>query len=115
MEDGEIQERLNEIFSKLQMKWTWKPSVSAGIGFAEKAVWSRASRRQNLKQDDHMEVDDDNAALGFKISVDRGVEIENGDRVTVRWLQGRDSVLFESFCGMMKRKIDELSNEVDRG
>lgn len=27
-------------------------------------------------------------------------------RVLVRWAQGTDTVLFESFCGMVKRKLE---------
>ncbi len=72
------------------------------------------------------------AALGFRISVrfEQRFEVKSGDGgggggsgggiqggddddqvavrvavVSVRWLQGVDSVLFESFCGMLKRKI----------
>jgi 23S rRNA (adenine1618-N6)-methyltransferase len=43
-----------------------------GVGFSEKAVWSRASRRQVArKQGDAMEEDDDpEMAFGFKIHVD---------------------------------------------
>lgn len=38
-------------------------------------------------------------ALAFKISL-----TENG-AMEVRWLRGRDYVLFESFCGMLKRGV----------
>ena len=27
-------------------------------------------------------------------------------QATIRWIQGTDSVIFESFCGMAKRKIE---------
>ncbi|EHK98395.1 putative methyltransferase-like protein C27D7.08c [Glarea lozoyensis 74030] len=78
--------------------------------FCQKAVWSRAARRQAVQKDKDMnDDDDDDAALGFKIYVEENVEDEAGIRVTIRWLKGRDSVLFESFCGMLKRKLDELS------
>lgn len=42
-------------------------------------------------------------ALGFKVRLRKGDE--GGVEVLVRWLQGRDSVLFESFCGMLKRQL----------
>ena len=60
--------------------------------------------------------------LVFKIKVSRPSERERGDEekgkgtgtgtkggvvlVMLRWLQGQDHVLFESFCGWLKRKID---------
>jgi 23S rRNA (adenine1618-N6)-methyltransferase len=44
-------------------------------------------------------------ALGFKITVEKSGEA--GAKVTIRWLKGHDSVLFESFCGMVKRKFEE--------
>ena len=90
----------------------WKANISTGVGFSEKAVWSRASRRQVArKQGDATEVDDDpEMALGFKIHVEGNSGGESGTRVTIRWLKGHDPVLFESFCGMMKRKLEESMN-----
>ena len=53
------------------------------------------------------EGDEDGApALGFKVRLRKGDE--GGVEVVVRWLQGRDSVLFESFCGMLKRQLTAL-------
>ncbi|KAK5238257.1 hypothetical protein LTR16_012499, partial [Cryomyces antarcticus] len=48
--------------------------------------------------DDSSDADNDPVALGFKITVGAADKV-----VEVRWLQGRDSVLFESFCGMLRR------------
>jgi len=96
-------QRLNETLSQLPLKWMWKPSISTGIGFSEKAVWSRAARRQAVKGQDEMEEDDGDMALGFKIHVEG---IAEGTRVTIRWLKGYNSVLFESLCGMIKRKLE---------
>jgi len=39
-------------------------------------------------------------ALGFDINV------REGD-MEVRWLQGKDNILFESFCGMLKRSMKQ--------
>ncbi|EPE28494.1 S-adenosyl-L-methionine-dependent methyltransferase [Glarea lozoyensis ATCC 20868] len=105
-----ISKHINDILSELPLNWMWKASISTGLGFCQKAVWSRAARRQAVQKDKDMnDDDDDDAALGFKIYVEENVEDEAGIRVTIRWLKGRDSVLFESFCGMLKRKLDELS------
>jgi len=87
----------------------WRGNISTGLGFSEKAVWSRASRRHGAKnQADTMEEDEDSdTAFGFKIHVEENPEVQAGSRVTIRWIKGHDSVLFESFCGMLKRKLEE--------
>jgi len=45
-------------------------------------------------------------ALGFKIVLLEVAE-DKAVKVNVRWLKGFDTVLFESFCGMLKRKLEE--------
>lgn len=80
-----------------------------GIGFSSKAVWSRAARRQVTKVGEES-MDEDDMAMGFKISIEELPGGQPGSRTTVRWLKGHDSVLFESFCGMLKRKIEEARN-----
>jgi 23S rRNA (adenine1618-N6)-methyltransferase len=87
----------------------WKANIHTGLGFTQKAVWSRAARRQPIKENESVDGDDDDPALGFKIYVEGMIENEVRNRTTVRWLKGRDSVLFESFCGMLKRKLDEVT------
>jgi len=106
-------QRVDEILSQLHLQWMWKASISTGVGFSEKAVWSRASRRQVArKQGEAMEEDDDpEMAFGFKIHVVAARGGEFGSRVTIRWLKGHDAVLFESFCGMVKRKLEESINK----
>jgi 23S rRNA (adenine1618-N6)-methyltransferase len=84
----------------------WKPSLSIGVGFSEHAVWSRAARRQASKGGVIDVNEDADMALGFKIYVENNIN-EPGIKVTIRWLKGQDSVLFESFCGMIKRKLEE--------
>jgi 23S rRNA (adenine1618-N6)-methyltransferase len=54
-----------------------------------------------------VEDNDPEMALGFKIHVEPNPGYESGTRATVRWLKGHDTVLFESFCGMLKRKIED--------
>lgn len=53
----------------------------------------------------HDEDEDRGPALGFKIQLKK--DSEGVSEVMIRWLQGRDSVLFESFCGMLKRQLKE--------
>ena len=101
-------ERVNSVLGDLDLQWQYQPTLSTGIGYARSNVWSRAARRKkdnfqvakNVTDDE--EEEDGEAAIGFKI---RLVAAENGQVVQVRWLRGKDSVLFESFCGMLKRQI----------
>jgi len=105
-----VSQRLNGTLSTLPLKWMWKPAIMTGVGFAEKNVWSRASRRR-ITEGQLEEIDyegDVDVALAFKIHMETITrERENpGVKVTIRWLKGHDSVLFESFCGMLKRKLE---------
>lgn len=48
-------------------------------------------------------------ALGVRLQIRlvRGQKPDEKEvRVLVRWAQGTDTVLFESFCGMVKRKLE---------
>ena len=81
-------------------------------------VWSRQARRKRKNQEqtlgeDIKEVDVETATLGFEISLQLQQEpskeggIIHRTKISVRWLKGIDSVMFESFCGMLKRKLEE--------
>ncbi|KAI9641705.1 hypothetical protein NHQ30_009561 [Ciborinia camelliae] len=105
--------RLHDTLSGLIPVWTWESQSLTGLGFCDKAVWSRASRRHQSSTNDgksnatseHLAED---MAFGFKISLG-GVEVDSCEtKVIVRWVKGHDSVLFESFCGMMRRKLQDL-------
>jgi 23S rRNA (adenine1618-N6)-methyltransferase len=52
---------------------------------------------------------EEDMALGFKIMVEQLPGGQADSRTTIRWLKGHDSVLFESLCGMLKRKIEEAT------
>lgn len=105
--------KISALFEGLDLQWRYRSQISTGVGFAKANVWSRAARRQQMreaagggdlieKSDDDDDNDDEEAALGFNIQLSRGSE---GVAVSVRWLQGVDCVLFESFCGMVKRQM----------
>ena len=79
--------------------------MATGVGFAKGNVWSRAARRKQKPEnlpDVESVGEEEEAALGFKIQLQGQ---KDGTQVSVRWLQGLDSVLFESFCGMLKRQM----------
>ncbi|KAL4951051.1 hypothetical protein BDW69DRAFT_186748 [Aspergillus filifer] len=94
--------------SSLHIHWTWHPNQASGVGFASENVWSRQYRRKIKMSgtEDRPNIDVDKAALGFKVQL-KVDPVEDKDVIlNVRWLKGTDSVLFESFCGMLKRKLE---------
>lgn len=105
-----VSHRLNHTFQALDLQWQYRPIMATGVGFARGNVWSRAARRKqqqgpndpSYKDPTMNEGKDGEPALGFKIRLNGS---GGGAEVMVRWLQGRDSVLFESFCGMLKRQL----------
>ena len=105
-------QRLNNTLHALELQWQYRPIMATGVGFANGNVWSRAARRKQqhnptepTDKNHAMKEDDENEGpkFGFKIQLRKGHE--TGTEVMIRWLQGRDSVLFESFCGMVKRQL----------
>lgn len=122
--DG-VGKRVDSILSELPLRWMWRPAIRTGVGFAGGNVWSRAARRRQNRvprkqePDEEDEEDEDEEeeeiVFGFKVTVSKGdgsgSQMEEregkGVQVVIRWLKGFDSTLFESFCGMMKRKLEE--------
>ena len=97
--------KLNEALKVLKMYWVWDVAKVEGIGFSEGDVWSRSARRKmkvtaatEEKSAPEMEM-----KFGVKITVKN---VDGGTEFLVRWLKGDDSVLFESFCGMVKRTVE---------
>lgn len=83
-----------------------------GVGFAKENAWSRAARRKRRTKGSPEEEDsedsegpEDERAFGFKIQAKQSKEAKEVE-VVIRWIKGNDSVLFESFCGMLKRQIE---------
>lgn len=104
-------QRINTEIEALPILWKWESKTCSGLGFASGNVWSRqARRRRQLESDGSAKnegnlVDKNQAALGFTIKA-RLASPESTD-VIVRWAKGVDSVLFESFFGMLKRKMEK--------
>ncbi|KAI4238058.1 MAG: hypothetical protein LQ349_001373 [Xanthoria aureola] len=110
--------KISALLQGLDLQWRYRSQISRGVGFARANVWSRAARRQRKREvagggeliaksddDDGGDNEDEGieeAALGFKIQLATGREVV---AVSIRWLQGVDCVLFESFCGMVKRQV----------
>ncbi|KAI9844452.1 MAG: hypothetical protein M1830_007602, partial [Pleopsidium flavum] len=109
-----VGQRIDASMKSLSVQWQWRTATLTGVGFAEQNVWSRAARRRKTNQDfpgnDNLLRDradeEDEMAFGFKIQA-KPREDSKGVEVVIRWLKGNDSVLFESFCGMLKRQIEK--------
>ena len=103
--------RLNEIMQHLDLRWVYKPNLATGVAVAKGNVWSRAARRrkeQGLAALEDKSDPDDEPALAVKVKLT--LLPEGGISAKLRWLQGKESKLFESFCGMLKRQITEAIN-----
>lgn len=129
-----IGRRIDTELCDLDLHWQWKASPMIGLGLARAGdCWSRKARRRKKQQSEQMESggsqqemdeegeseDNREPKLAFKIRVKEEDENEEDEMtmgdgsqsnvsmvmVTVRWLQGHDAVLFESFCGWLKRKL----------
>lgn len=114
---------VNSLMNDLDLRWQWRASVSAGVGLIKENVWSRAARRKRRLQsslashgNDAMEIDDAHRRAKSHNDETMDIDEEQEDvislavkitayenKVEVRWLKGYDSVLYESFCGMLKR------------
>ena len=113
----------NTTLSELSLRWVWDAETYTGHGSAKENVWSRSARRKQkrlaidaaakdkdksgtesggtgTKQDgnDAHGSGEEIVALSFKISVSE-------EEMEVRWIRGRDYVLFESFCGVLRRAM----------
>lgn len=111
-------QRLNNTIQSLQAAWKWKAAIATGVGFVMDNVWSRFFRRKrkaiekqqggddSVATEEAKEVEDEEALLGFQIQLRYDKGSQDSVVVVVRWLKGNDSVLFESFCGMVKRTLE---------
>ncbi|GLI79717.1 hypothetical protein PoHVEF18_008057 [Penicillium ochrochloron] len=104
---------MNAELKSLPWYWEWNKSISAGVGFASENVWSRQARRKmklaGQEGTGNLDAIPPEVALGVRVQLKlhQGKELESKEvQVLIRWIQGTDSVLFESFCGMAKRKME---------
>jgi len=112
--EGSIDQAAKDINSCLEalpeFQWKWSSKHLSGTGFAMRNVWSRQARRRKRQdnadeQQQEVEVDENEAALGARVSLRQSKQEKNAE-VVIRWLKGNDEVLFESFCGMLHRKLE---------
>jgi len=111
MSAEEVAKKLHVVMTGLDMEWHWHEANNSGVGSASGNVWSRSARRKRKRAD--MESQNDNVATrsSGEVSVHTlalMVRITVIDaQADVRWLRGHDALLFESFCGMLKRALRE--------
>ncbi|KAK5700746.1 hypothetical protein LTR97_005263 [Elasticomyces elasticus] len=110
--------KVDEVVGGLGVRWIWRGEEGVGVMEAEGDVWSRAARRRKMFGGNggvgkepgvgtDTEVLVEGSSEDEEEIVDLAVKITCGDgEVDVRWLRGRDYVLFESFCGLMKRSLN---------
>ncbi|KAL8665684.1 MAG: hypothetical protein Q9202_001994 [Teloschistes flavicans] len=109
---GVVEGRLEGVMEGVEGRWGWRREGGVGVGFVKGNVWGRKARRRRGRLEEGVEEEEEESggeevgemALGFKIVLRVGEE-GDGVEVKVRWLQGVDSVLFESFCGMLRREM----------
>ena len=87
----------------------WEKVVFGVIGRATENVWSRSWRRKKMRGEAHVEKvkempSDGTCAFGFAVAI---YDADGMLTVVVKWREGHDAIMYESFCGFMKRKLIE--------
>lgn len=93
---------VQEQMESLDLKWRWDEDRMAGLSLVACDVWSRRARR--MKTNDPERYDrmiQGPVRLVVKVVVSEHI-------VQIRWVRGTDKVLFEQFCEMLKRKLDDI-------
>lgn len=97
-------------FSALDLRWSWDPTSSTGLGEAAGNVWSRGYRRAFERRmrgvggggadgNGHGGADPDMnrpVAIVFRIRL-----LVLAREISVEWVRGRDQVLWGSLCGVV--------------
>jgi 23S rRNA (adenine1618-N6)-methyltransferase len=110
---GPLISRLREILEALPLiSWEWNQRELAGTGRAHQNVWSRSARRQTAR-----EISEGNnsasssgppaeSKFGFRIFFHTQLS-QKRTELYVRWLEGHDSSLFETFQGFLRSQLKE--------
>ena len=99
---------VDTLMTELDIPWRYKPQMGVGLGFAAKNVWARGARRKAMRGEEE-EVDSitlNDAKLVFKIHLKAASNLI-GTETKACWLKGEDVVLWESFCAMLKDKLEK--------
>ncbi|KAK9365879.1 hypothetical protein V1509DRAFT_631731 [Lipomyces kononenkoae] len=100
-------------FMKLEKLRQRNHAKSYIVGYSSQGnVWSRKfrrKRRRDSEDDDHVgqSIAREVIGFGFRIFVEYAVKTEI-TRCVLHWSYGSDPIVFESFCGMLKDRIQSL-------
>ncbi|KAI1491297.1 hypothetical protein F5X96DRAFT_486255 [Biscogniauxia mediterranea] len=119
------------------VSWHWSEQRLRGVGFTDGNVWSRAYRRRKIREQRDMSSTKETApnqpyiqptrstkkgqcttsfAFGFAITINLDNDANEAYRkatVVLRWLQGNDYSLFESFAGVLRNIVRVGNPEKD--
>lgn len=103
-------ERADAMLKEIDVRWTWRADISAGVLQSKGNVWSRSARRKREREGNEDEAAKKDSEVEGREDEEKDVALAvmitcRFEEVDVRWLQGRDHVLFQSFCGFLKRGI----------
>lgn len=104
-----LEERVSRVVGSLELlSWEWDKEKLRGIGRARENVWSRAWRRKKMREKDVMaggvvpREDGEDCKFGFLVSI----QVSRTEaHVGLRWLEGHEAGLFESFSGFLKTQL----------
>lgn len=105
-----LEERLSVVVGGLElMEWNWDKEKLRGVGRARENVWSRAWRRRKMREEKEGKANgaedvksDGECEFGFLVSA----RVSNTEAtINLRWLEGHDNGLFESFAGWLKTQM----------
>lgn len=113
-----LADSVNSTLNELSLNWSFDPENFTGLGISRGNIWSRHARRKRKLQEMTISLSSHNPKPGETSSVATPspssaellpemvfrVSIFTGS-VTLHWLKGVDEVLWDSFCGMMRRKL----------
>ncbi|TID20629.1 DUF890 domain protein [Venturia nashicola] len=112
---------VNNTLDELELDWSYDPGNYTGLGISKGNVWSRHARRKKKRELQGMSTtepssksaktapsisspmpstDEAIAEMVFRVSIAEGV-------VTLRLLKSLNTLLWESFCTMMRSKVTD--------
>lgn len=107
----ESADHLNTTLRGLNLDWVWHADGWTGIAIAKENVWSRSARRKHKRHAELVDHADDGKDMKMEydganehIALAVRILVRDGE-MDVRWLRGEDYIVFESFCGMLKRAM----------
>lgn len=117
MQDAKWAGRIvDETLRGLDVEWLWRPLLAAGVMACSGDVWSRSARRKRERQQVQQQETSTSADGAQSARVPAEAEPPNAialavtitckeEQVEVVWIRGHERLLFESFCGKLKRAL----------